>query len=1521
MPDARFEPLDAPVGAPFGTDDFEGQKASDDQFVRRLLQPAHWRVLDFPETAWWGHLPFMFSVVDLMRPRRFVELGTHFGASFFAAAQAAKRLDFPMEAIAIDSWEGEYHTGGYDESVYESVVRVIDDRGYENVTLLRMLFDEGAAEFAESSIDLLHIDGLHTYDAVKHDYETWIDAVVPGGLVMFHDIRVHQKDFGVWRLWEEIKDDGLSFAFDHSHGLGLLQKPGDAYPQVRRLLEILRANADIAASLQLSLETLSELGHLASKLPPTQAAHSDQKARSIAKDERIRVLEARLADATRSSDSATASIRSLSAEIGKLEAANAQLDQANALATSQLEDHAAELRSTQKSLSEKVRSTDIEREDHRRRAGQLRTRVERLTNRLERSRLETRLARQSLGVAAARERAETDFVKSVSTAEPLGGSRLTRAFNRAAGRAPRPLTAAELASRIETFRRGQLLEDLANSGLFDEAYYLASYPDVADFDGSPLEHFVDHGRREGRKPNEFFDPAEYLGLNQDLAAQNVIAIDHFMRRGGTELRRIGDHFDMPGYAVANSDELGGGQNPLAHYLLEGRDRGLSPTPTEEEPEADVMRRRKRVDRRADRQSTEHLLEVFRKNRQAIDDTRVSIVMPSYNRADIIERAILSVEAQTHQNWELLIVDDGSSDGTLELLERYHRDPRIQVTANNHGGVSVARNTALDLASGDFVAYLDTDNEWTPEYLRLMIANFLETGSDCAYAAMVSVDSTGTVTSYLSSEFDWDACYNANYVDMNVFMHRRETSDDALRFSQRLRRMVDWDFILRMTKDTQVDHLPFVGCRYDDGEELAGRISKFEPVIYRSMIQHRNDPTRDVPPTFEELADELVLDVAIRISAPWAKRHVWGDTHYAVGLQDAIEQLGHNARIVYHDDGPKFSSGPPDEVNLVLRGLTPHAPIPGNINILWVISHPELVTFEELAGYNLVYFASASHAEMASHVPGPDPRILLQATGFEPPDEPANTSDVVFVGNSRRVDRPIVRWASESEVDLAVYGGDWDSIDLGDGWKGKSYPNEMLPQLYAGATYVLNDHWDSMREFGYVSNRVFDVLASGGEVISDELPSITRLFGDTVAQVSNAEELAAIVNAGARFTDDDRMAHATSVHDHHSFEVRARQLVNDIFMYLRFDTPLPIDEQDDTERRVVRRRATSVSDKPARVGALFMPTALGYQSSAYIRAILPLTSESVYGDTDLSVTSDPDELDLANLDAVLVQRTALADLSAAERLVEQARDAGVRLLVDVDDHFGEIRPGTDQYELYAPRVPALDHLVSNADLVLVSTAELAHSYGIGHDSRMRVVPNSLDPRLWRRYERPDQIPERRPGPVRFVYMGTATHDEDFELIVPALDDLAGEREIELSIIGAVRNPPDRSWIHRIDPPRGAGLYPRFVQWLMQQERFDIGLAPLVESKFNAAKSDIKFLDYCAMGAIPVVSNVEAYEGDSHLEGLAYHARSSVSAWTKVLHFAVDELFTDDRRSLRRDFLFSERSAGSTGLALREHLLSD
>ncbi len=181
-----------------------------------------------PPTAWWGHIPFLFSAFELLRPKLFVELGVHFGASFIAASQAAKTAKIDCRLVGVDTWQGDKHAGLYEgDEILQELSWKLDGNDYP-YELMRMTFDEASKHFSDGEVDLLHIDGLHTYDAVKLDFDTWLPKMRSNGVVIFHDIHEFSRDFGVHKLWDELKKQYSTFEFTHSHGLGvLLVNPND----------------------------------------------------------------------------------------------------------------------------------------------------------------------------------------------------------------------------------------------------------------------------------------------------------------------------------------------------------------------------------------------------------------------------------------------------------------------------------------------------------------------------------------------------------------------------------------------------------------------------------------------------------------------------------------------------------------------------------------------------------------------------------------------------------------------------------------------------------------------------------------------------------------------------------------------------------------------------------------------------------------------------------------------------------------------------------------------------------------------------------------------------------------------------------------------------------------------------------------------------------------------------------------------------------------------------------------------
>ncbi len=176
--------------------------------------------------SWSGHIPFACDLVRALRPSLFVELGTYYGESYFAFCQAVAEAAIACTCNAVDTWRGDQNVGPYGEEVFEEVQAHNLSLYSSFSTLIRESFDDACQRYEPESIDLLHIDGDHSYEAVSHDFRTWLPKLRPGGIALLHDISVQRADFGVWRLWAELESEFRTFAFLHSSGLGVVLKPG-----------------------------------------------------------------------------------------------------------------------------------------------------------------------------------------------------------------------------------------------------------------------------------------------------------------------------------------------------------------------------------------------------------------------------------------------------------------------------------------------------------------------------------------------------------------------------------------------------------------------------------------------------------------------------------------------------------------------------------------------------------------------------------------------------------------------------------------------------------------------------------------------------------------------------------------------------------------------------------------------------------------------------------------------------------------------------------------------------------------------------------------------------------------------------------------------------------------------------------------------------------------------------------------------------------------------------------------------
>jgi hypothetical protein len=224
--------------------------------LSRILGVPSFNLLQYPlaflnplyisgHSAWVGHIPFAWALLEMARPRTFVELGTHKGDSYLAFCQGIRALKLPTRCTAVDTWKGDSHTGGYEDSVYESL-RAYHDPNYSSFSaLLRTDFDSAAEQCKDGTIDLLHIDGLHTYSAVKHDFERWRPKLSERGIVLFHDTAARFADFGVWELWAQLAPQFPSFEFLHENGLGVLGVGNDLPKAFLEFMDVAQRERDL----------------------------------------------------------------------------------------------------------------------------------------------------------------------------------------------------------------------------------------------------------------------------------------------------------------------------------------------------------------------------------------------------------------------------------------------------------------------------------------------------------------------------------------------------------------------------------------------------------------------------------------------------------------------------------------------------------------------------------------------------------------------------------------------------------------------------------------------------------------------------------------------------------------------------------------------------------------------------------------------------------------------------------------------------------------------------------------------------------------------------------------------------------------------------------------------------------------------------------------------------------------------------------------------------------------------------
>lgn len=264
--------------------------------------------------SWHGHIPFAFWCIEALRPRLLVELGCHKGDSYCAFCQGVEASGCGTTCRAVDTWQGDAQAGFYDAEILRELRGYHDSRygGFSN--LVQSTFDDALPLFADGSVDLLHIDGAHGYEDVRHDFETWLPKLSAAGVVLLHDIELREKGFGVHRLWQELRERYPSFAFPHSLGLGVLAVGPSAPGPVLRL-----AGLDPTGAGEVR-EFFARLGD-AVRLEDARQALARHRVRVVQQRDHIEELEALVRDRMGVVSHLEGVVRERSAVVDRLEAA------------------------------------------------------------------------------------------------------------------------------------------------------------------------------------------------------------------------------------------------------------------------------------------------------------------------------------------------------------------------------------------------------------------------------------------------------------------------------------------------------------------------------------------------------------------------------------------------------------------------------------------------------------------------------------------------------------------------------------------------------------------------------------------------------------------------------------------------------------------------------------------------------------------------------------------------------------------------------------------------------------------------------------------------------------------------------------------------------------------------------------------------------------------------------------------------------------------------------------------------
>lgn len=1432
--------------------------------------------------SWHGHMPFAAWITEKLRPNVFVELGTHNGDSYCSFCENVKTLQLPTKCFAVDTWQGDEHAGFYGDDVYNKLKSHHDPKYSEFSTLIRATFDQALGQFADASIDLLHIDGLHTYEAVKHDFETWLPKMTDRGVILFHDIDVKEHGFAVYQLWDELCAKYPHFSFYHSYGLGVLLVGKNVPEAVMWISRLSKQEQDEAR------EVFARLGQAI--IDRTELKRLNAESRHFQGVSR------------------------------QLEAKLNEVSQIAAAPKAALEAAQVKVRHAEDQLQMVLNSKSFK--------------LARLISKSVGHMTPWRVKKKIIStLSSLKEQVRVVYRIFVIWNSGHFDSKHYRS----------QLQAPVLFPLIHYFFGGS--EQGCNPNeIFDGDFYLKANPDVGGCFENPLYHYVKFGRFESRRISNEFDAFFYFQLNPDLDPKTTDPVIHYLRQGKKEgriFRKIWKPEDFCKPLQSTTTSYQGKKVsvivpvykglPDTKKCLESLMRSQNRTDFEvlvindSSPEKEVVDYLKQLPSsirvhhnlqnlgfvktvnsamqmtegdvvllNSDTEVSDHWLD--RMLAHAMTQQKVATITPFSNNATICS---LPSIGEFRTNF-LGLSTASISDTCFEQ----NCGQSVEIPTGVGFCMFIARKAWAEL--GEFNAEVfgrgyGEENDFCQRAIKAGWKNLLATDVYVHHRGDVSFGSSsaelkknaGAALLRLHPNYEFDV---AKSIRVNPAEIHRLKAVGALIAKQNKPKILLVLHALGGGTQKHADDL--VAAKKADAFFVT-----LKPLLVNGLCRGCEVilqlDGQEIRTAFNTSLGVQVLANYLRIFQ-FQKAHI----HHFMGHELDLKLLLHDLHLPFDFTAHDYFSICPQVFLTKENGEYCGEPSAAACNSclqarpgwgtdihwwrerwLWLLKEAQNVICPSFdVKKRLQKYSPNSNFVVVEHE---DVQKVRELKAIAPIPQPIAGSEklrVALIGvmtkhkGMERVYEVAKLVASQNlPIELRL---------IGDAAEGLEWESNLIPKTGKYQKAELEKHlkdfkahvvWFSSSCPETYNFALSEILALGYPVMASDLGAFQeRLAGRNWTWIYPWNTNAELLTQQMLKMRDQFISFKSPATPQNSFlgVNYEKQFYHSQYLNPQLSTASVLSAN--------RKKILILGETTGR-GFDFYPS-----PCAYIRLLFPLEVARKKLDFHLDF-GGLSYLGSTKYDAVIVQRTVVRTDESLQQLLRAKRSLGFKLLFEIDDLLFDLDKSHDEKKIYDSFAPVIKELIKHADLVVASTPKLASILRM-LNHKVEVVQNSLNSHVWT-----GQRPARDQS-FEFLYMGTSTHTADLATIAPACIQMKKKYgdQVRFKVIGVTEKRGYFEWAEFVDVPYlPHKSYPAFVSWLFQTVSADVGLAPLAHNHFNECKSAIKFFDYAALGIPVIASDVGEYsecivDGDD-----GYVVENQPEAWFEKM----EEMFLDRQATTR------------------------